>query len=87
MQCLREDNIDSALHAELKAILFGLEVSRNNFSEPIIVESDSLLSITEISMKNNSFCEWDGIISDSLDLSLVVVVVVVLLILGDLSMF
>ena len=67
----REDNINSAMHAELfKVILFGLEVTQNNFSEPLIVESDSLLVITEISKKNDSLCEWDGIISDILKLSL-----------------
>ncbi|XWS17037.1 hypothetical protein CRYUN_Cryun33cG0033200 [Craigia yunnanensis] len=46
-----EENVESALHAELKAILFGLEVARSHFSESLVIESDSLLAITEISKK------------------------------------
>ena len=51
-----EGNVDSALHAELKAILFGLEVARSHFSEFLVVESDSLLAIKEISKNTESLC-------------------------------
>ena len=44
----RVDNIDSALHAKLKAIPFGLEKA-SDFQFPFLtVESDSLLVIKEI---------------------------------------
>ncbi|XWS46691.1 hypothetical protein CRYUN_Cryun14cG0089800 [Craigia yunnanensis] len=65
----REDNIESALHAELKATLFGLQVTRNLYIEKITIESDSLLAIRELS-KNDICCVCDGIISDILDFSL-----------------
>ena len=41
-------NIESLLHAELKAILFGLEVALYNCLLSLMIESDSLLGIQEI---------------------------------------
>ena len=35
-----------------------------------MVESDSLMAIQEISKKQGSFCEWESIILDIVDLSL-----------------
>ena len=58
-----EGNVDSALQVELKAILFGLEVARNHFSEFIFIESDSLLGLTKYP-RIKSFCAWDSIVLD-----------------------
>ncbi|XWS60856.1 hypothetical protein CRYUN_Cryun07bG0073600 [Craigia yunnanensis] len=52
-----EDNIESGLHAKLKAILFGLEVARTHFSKFLFIESGSFLTISKISKANASFCE------------------------------
>ena len=63
-------NIGSPQQAEIKAILVGLQlVKEMNFSN-VHVESDSLIAITEISKKNNSFCQWDCLLSNILELSL-----------------
>ena len=64
------DRVDSPLHAEIKAILFGMEVAWANSFSSLIVESDSLIAIQEISKNQESFCEWESIISDIMDLSL-----------------
>ena len=63
-------NVESPLHAELKAITFGLEVTRDNSFLSILVESDSLLAIQEILKHQRSFCQWESIISDITDMSL-----------------
>ena len=62
-------NIDSVLHAELIALLFGLKEASKFHFPSILLESDSLLAIKEIK-KLNSFSEWEGIIYDVFDLSL-----------------
>ena len=62
--------VESALHAELKALLFGLEVTRRYFSKSLIIESDSLLAIKEVSKKIESFCSWSSIILDITEISL-----------------
>ena len=51
------DNVESPLHAEFQAILFGLEVARSNSFLSIMVESDFLLAIQEILKQEGSFCE------------------------------
>ena len=61
-------NIDSVLHAELIALLFGLKEASKFHFPSILLESDSLLAIKEIK-KLNSFSEWEGIIYDVIDLS------------------
>ena len=64
------DSIVFPLHAEIKALLFGLEITLNNSFLSLVVESDSLLAIQEILKQPVSFCVWEGIISDTIDLSL-----------------
>ncbi|XWS23583.1 hypothetical protein CRYUN_Cryun28dG0027400 [Craigia yunnanensis] len=63
------DNIDSALHAKLKAILFGLEEASNFHFPFLTLESDSLLAVKEIEKQQESFCEWECIIYDIIGLS------------------
>ena len=65
----RVDNIESSLHAELKAILFGLKEATSIHLPFLIVESDSLLAIREIEKQRDSFYEWEGIILDIIDIS------------------
>ncbi|XWS50530.1 hypothetical protein CRYUN_Cryun12cG0094700 [Craigia yunnanensis] len=57
----RIGNMENALHAEFKAILFGLEECRHNSFNSVIIENDSLMAIMEI---EESMYEWEGIISD-----------------------
>ena len=64
------DRVDSPLHAEFKAILFGMEVAWANSFSSLIVESDSSIAIQEISKNQETFCEWESIISDIMDFSL-----------------
>ena len=64
----RVNNVDSALHAEFKAILFGLTKASKFQFLSVLLESDSLIAIKEIK-KQISFCEWEGIISDVIDMS------------------
>ncbi|XWS30930.1 hypothetical protein CRYUN_Cryun23aG0033500 [Craigia yunnanensis] len=63
-------NIVYVLQAKLQAILFGLKIAWENSYISIVVESDSLLAIREINKKQDSFCEWGGLISYIKDLSL-----------------
>ena len=63
------DNIDSALQAELRAILFGLEIAQENLLTPLTVESDSLVAVKEILKGKETFCEWECIIADICDLA------------------
>ena len=66
----KTDNIVSALHAEFLAILFGLEVIQSSSFIDILVESDSFLAIQEILKQKSSFCEWECLISNIIDLSM-----------------
>ncbi|XWS44556.1 hypothetical protein CRYUN_Cryun15aG0056500 [Craigia yunnanensis] len=63
-------NVESPLHAEIKAILFSLEEALNNSFLSLMIESDSLLAIQEIMKQHGSFYVWEGIISDIINLSL-----------------
>ncbi|XVF12979.1 hypothetical protein REPUB_Repub08aG0167000 [Reevesia pubescens] len=54
----KERLTQSVLHAEVKAILFGLRLVFQQGYEAIVVESDSSLAVTEVSKKGDSF--WDG---------------------------
>lgn len=62
--------VDLPLHSEIKTILFGLEIARNNSFLSLIVESDSLIAVQEISKKQVSYCERESLILDIMDLSL-----------------
>ena len=66
----KEENINSPLHAEIKVILFGLQVARNCLYQSLIIESNSILAINEISNKPITYCEWENIISDIHELTL-----------------
>ena len=63
-------DVESPLQAELMAIVFGLHMAKERNFRRVQLESDSLIAVTEILKKNETLCEWDGIISDILDLSL-----------------
>ena len=45
------DDIEMPLHAEIKAILFGLEKAYNFSCMNLMVESDSLVALQEISKR------------------------------------
>ena len=62
------EGICSPLQAELNAILFSLQVVWDLHIKDLLVESDSLLAVNEILKKENSFCEWESIITDIWDL-------------------
>ncbi|XWS28183.1 hypothetical protein CRYUN_Cryun25bG0043700 [Craigia yunnanensis] len=62
-------NIVSALHAKLFAISFGLKIAWDNSFPSIMVESDSLLAIQEVTKHQEPFCEWGSLISDIMELS------------------
>ena len=64
----KEGNIKSPLQAERKAILFGLQVAREMDYKSIIVETDCLIAVQEISKKQHSLCEWNSIIVDIVEL-------------------
>ncbi|XWS53981.1 hypothetical protein CRYUN_Cryun10bG0048000 [Craigia yunnanensis] len=64
----RVGDVDSPLHAEFLAILFGLEECWNTVNNFLFIESDLLLSIWEIEVGPGSFCEGVSNISDVLNL-------------------
>ena len=66
----KTENIGSPLQAEINAILFGLQLVKEMNVPNVHVESDSLIAIIEITKKNDSFCQWDCLLSDILELSL-----------------
>ena len=66
----KNNGVDSPLHTKIKAILFDMEVAWANSFSSLIMESDSLIVIQEISKNQESFCEWESIIFDIIDLSL-----------------
>ena len=65
----KTDKIQSSFHAELKAILFGLEIACTYSFSSLTVENDSLLAFLEIKKYPESLCEWGSIVSDIKDLS------------------
>ena len=65
----KDRDIESPLHAEMKAILFGLQVTRELEYSSIIVESDCMIAVQEIAKKQDSLCEWNSIILDIVELS------------------
>ena len=62
-------NIESPLHAKIKTILFDLEVALNNSFLSLMIESDSLLAIQEITKQLETFSVWEGIFSDIIGFS------------------
>ncbi|XWS10327.1 hypothetical protein CRYUN_Cryun39dG0066700 [Craigia yunnanensis] len=62
--------VDSPLHAEFMAILFGLEECRSNGITSLYIESNSLLAIQETKVDLGSFSEWGGIILNVLSLTM-----------------
>ena len=67
---MKIDKVESPLHAKLKTVAFGLEIVKENSFPSILVESDSLMAIQEISKLHDSFCQWKCIISVISDLSM-----------------
>ncbi|XVE72245.1 hypothetical protein DITRI_Ditri11bG0024100 [Diplodiscus trichospermus] len=49
---------------KFSASLFGLEISSKENVQVNMVEGDSLLAITVVNLRNQSFSEWFGIIMD-----------------------
>ena len=66
----RLEDIVSPLKSEIKAILFGLQLVKKMNMQNIQVKSDSLIKVKKISKRDESYCEWDGLLSDNLELSL-----------------
>ena len=64
------DNIKTFLQAKIKAILFDLETAHDFYYRDLLVESDSLIAIQEVSKGQGSFCEWESIIVDIVNLAL-----------------
>ena len=64
------EGIDSPLQAEIKAILFGLQMAKEVDFKNIQMESDCLMAVTKISKNDDSFCEWNNILTDINDISL-----------------
>ena len=60
------ENIQSLLQAELLAICFGLQLSRSYNFTSVLIESDSLLAVNEISNQSTMMSEWGSIIADIL---------------------
>lgn len=58
------DGMVSPFQAKLRAILFGLEVSKDQHFQVQLVESDCLFAIREIRKGKNSSSEWSSIILD-----------------------
>ena len=54
----RVGDVDSPLHVEFKAILFGLKECRNIVINSLFIKSDSLLAIRKIEIGPRSF--WSG---------------------------
>ncbi|XVF69408.1 hypothetical protein PTKIN_Ptkin11bG0079700 [Pterospermum kingtungense] len=63
---LKFEHVESVLHAELLAILFGLESVTKMELKPAIVESDSLTAIAEIHRGSDSNIACFGIVMDIL---------------------
>ncbi|XVF71723.1 hypothetical protein PTKIN_Ptkin12aG0062500 [Pterospermum kingtungense] len=59
----------SPLQAELRAILFGLELMQSGNFKQVLVESDSLLAVKEINASGDSVSLWYGLISDIVHLA------------------
>ena len=66
----RLEDIVSPLQAEIKAILFGLQLVKEMNLQNIQMESDLLIAVKQISKRDEFYCEWDGLLSDILELSL-----------------
>ena len=56
--------IQTPLQAELLALLFGLEIAIDKGYKNILLETDSLIAVTEIEKGFLSLCEWGNIIFD-----------------------
>ena len=65
----KERGIESPLQAERKAILFGLQVTREMDYRNIILESDCKIAVQEIAKNHKSFCEWTSLVLDIIELS------------------
>ena len=61
---------ESLLQAERKSIWFGLLVARKMNCKKIQIKNDCLLTVSKISKKEESYCEWDWFLLEILDLSL-----------------
>ena len=53
----RFGQVFSSLQAEIMAIKYGLGLARNNSLLFVVIESDSLLAINEISKQESLLCE------------------------------
>ena len=60
----KSEDTDTPLLAEIKAILFGVQMAKEMGIRNIQLESDCLLAITELSKNDDSFCEWNSILMD-----------------------
>ncbi|XVE85068.1 hypothetical protein DITRI_Ditri17bG0062600 [Diplodiscus trichospermus] len=61
--------VETPFQAKLLAILFGTELAcRLSFSN-LVVESDLILAVSEISKNDNTFCWWGGIVKNIYDMA------------------
>ena len=54
----RSEEVVSSFQAEIKAILFGLQLINEQHVKDLLVESDCLMAIKEIESKEESLSEW-----------------------------
>ena len=67
---VKAEDVKSPLHAEIKAILFGLQVAGEMNLGKVEVESDFLIAIKEILKKSDSLREWGCILFDVWEMSM-----------------
>ena len=65
----KSEDIDTPIQAEIKAIIFGIQMAKDMNIRKIQVESNCLMAVKEISKRQDSFCEWSSILLDILELS------------------
>ncbi|OMO66872.1 hypothetical protein COLO4_30308 [Corchorus olitorius] len=58
------DYVPSALHAEIMALLFGLDEAREAGCDRLIAESDCAIAVREVNDSCGSLHEWGALISD-----------------------
>ena len=52
---MKIDKVESQLHVELKAVIFGLKIAKEYSFPSILAESDSFMAIQEILKHHESF--------------------------------